>query len=149
MNTMGNSIKLFRAIYLREVVRMIPLHRLLLETDSPYFAPCPSPAVLPKLMMMEDPQAKYTWPYYILWWQLLCAFVGLSLPSPVMCSKLQLQWLNWRASLSSRFTMKKETWFCSHEIFTCSCLISSWNQVLLANLRNVSEIYKVDLEMNA
>ena len=58
---MGNSFELIRATYLREVVKMIPLHRLLLETDSPYFAPCASPAVLPKLMMMEDPQAKYNY----------------------------------------------------------------------------------------
>lgn len=94
-----------KAIYLREVVRMIPLHRLLLETDSPYFAPCPSPAVLPKLIMMEDPQAK----------------IEFAQPSHVLQVAAAV------AKLKG-ITIK---------------------QVLLANLRNVSEIYKVDLEMNA
>ena len=49
-----NYRKLNRAIHMHEVVRKIPLNRLLLETDAPYFAPCASAAALPKLVLMES-----------------------------------------------------------------------------------------------
>ena len=49
-----NYRKLNRAIHMHEVVRKIPLNRLLLETDAPYFAPCTSAAALPKFVLMES-----------------------------------------------------------------------------------------------
>ena len=39
---------------------MIPLPRLLLETDSPFFAPRASTAVLHIMMMMDISRAKYS-----------------------------------------------------------------------------------------
>ena len=47
-----------KAIHIHEVARRVPLSRLLLETDAPYFAPCTSQASLPSLVMIESPHAK-------------------------------------------------------------------------------------------
>ena len=38
---------------------MIPLPRLLLETDAPYFPPRASSSVLPTFLQMKNPIAKY------------------------------------------------------------------------------------------
>ena len=43
-----------RALHMHEIARKIPLNRLLLETDAPYFAPCASAAALPKFVLMES-----------------------------------------------------------------------------------------------
>ena len=42
-----------RALHIHEVARRVPLSRLLLETDAPYFAPS-----LSNLVMMESPHTK-------------------------------------------------------------------------------------------
>ena len=52
------SLDLNRALHIHEVARRVPLSRLLLETDAPYFAPSASYASLPSLVMMESPYTK-------------------------------------------------------------------------------------------
>ena len=58
MNTIGYLLQPFRATHLHEVARMVPLPRLLLETDAPYFAPSASFSVLPNLARVKNPLAK-------------------------------------------------------------------------------------------
>jgi len=88
-----------KALHIHEVARRVPLSRLLLETDAPYFAPCASPASLPKLVMMESPVNK----------------VDFAQPGHVLQVAAAVAYLK-------GVPLK---------------------QVLLANLRNISEIYGV------
>ena len=55
---MSNSLEPSRAKHLQEVARMIPLQRLLLETDAPYFPPSAASGALPEFIMMKKPLAK-------------------------------------------------------------------------------------------
>ena len=131
-----NYRKLNRAIHMHELVRKIPLNRLLLETDAPYFAPCASAAALPKLVLMESSR-----------WRKFQEYQFKKISQDRLCPAWPRPPGGRCSCLPQGSSVEKGCW---HE----TCKNSSFNsilndmlnfslQVLRANLRNVTEIYGV------